>query len=235
MIPVLFCGMFVNAQITHRFDVTLLRPSANFTVTAGNTYAIGDTVRVILSQGGLTSVDTIGLVTPGGISLYSFTTPRLQGDTVFLAKQDTVTAGTNVGNHNFCVRAFLFDRSVANTGISANFDTTGSRSCVPFTIQGWPTATNDFVLIENNKSLKLSISPNPAIGNKINLDYIAQNASNVDVNIYDMTGRKVFTQSFGKAFKGQEGYGLDISALNNGMYILELRQDGVKATGRFLK
>ena len=67
------------------------------------------------------------------------------------------------------------------------------------------------------------------------MDYVAQNASAVEVNVFDLTGRKVMSHSYGKVFKGQEGFNLDISSLNNGMYILELRQDGNKATSQFVK
>ena len=228
-----FFTTLANAQ-THRFDVTLLRPAPNFTVTAGGTYAIGDTVRVILSQGSLTTNDTIGLSTPDGTSIYYFTAAQAQGDTVYLTKQDTITFNTNVGTYDYCVRAYLFDRAQTDF-VSPNFDTNGHRSCSAFTLQGWPSSTEEFTRVEKDRTLKLKLYPNPVVGNIVNLDYIAQNASEVEVNVFDISGRKVLNKSFGQAFKGQEGYGLDISELNIGMYILELRQDGIKATGQFVK
>ena len=88
---------------------------------------------------------------------------------------------------------------------------------------------------ENTQSQKINVYPNPAVGNTINMDYVAQNASSVEVSVYDLTGRKVMSHSYGQSFKGQEGFNLDISSLNNGMYILEMRQEGIKATTQFVK
>lgn len=228
-----------NAQtFTHKFDVTLLSPG-NANVNTNTNYAFGDTLRIILTQGNLTASDTLAVQNVVGVSTYTLSSlPRLQGDTIYLAKQDTISIPATPGVYPYCVRAFILDRSNPSSFsslISANFDTTGSNSCVQFTA-GYATSVDDyFTKVDGTKLQKISVYPNPAIGDKINLDYIAQNASEVEVNIYDLTGRKVLSHSFGKAFKGQEGFNLDISGINNGMYILELRQDGIKATAQFMK
>lgn len=228
-----------NAQtFTHKFDVTLLSPG-NSTVNTSQNYAFGDTLRIILTQGNLTSSDTLAVTNVVGTSSYTLTNlPRLQGDTIYIAKQDTIGIPAAPGVYPYCVRAFLLDRSNPSSFsslISANFDTTGSRSCVDFTAVIAASVNDRFTVVDNGASVKVNIFPNPVTGSTIGMDFVSQNASEVTAKVYDLTGRTVISHTFGNAYKGQDNFRLNVDELNSGMYILELRQGGVKATGQFIK
>lgn len=237
-VVVTFFASLANAQITHQFTVTVNTPADMSTMTYNDNYNQEFVIK--LDMGALVPGDTIAYRDPfvpqGQVWVRTGFT-KSQGDTIMITRN--YDASFTPGTGNYCVTAYKF----SSGGFAPGFDTTGNfagtgtfRDCNSLTIVGWPASTNDILLGEHVPSKqKINIFPNPATGNTIGIDYIAQNASELNVNIYDLTGRKVISHSFGKSFKGQEGYQLQIDDLNSGMYILELRQDGIKATGQFIK
>ena len=62
--------------------------------------------------------------------------------------------------------------------------------------------------------------PNPA-QNAVSFKYIFK-AGNAVARITDIAGRVVLTQDFGKQSAGEKTLSVDVSALNNGMYYIEL-------------
>lgn len=234
MIALVFVVSVAHAQTSTRFTTVLTSPTNNSTHNNGTTMIQEATVTV--AAGAIVPGDTIAFGDPITLSntpptVYIRTgITKAMGDTLqFNYTYNGLSA--NAGTNNYCVRAFLFNAGTFATG----FDTTGYRSCNSVTFVGAPAGVNQIVFEKGIATQKVKIFPNPATADNINFDYVAQNASDVEVNVYDLTGRKVMSHSFGKAFKGQEGFSLDISSINKGMYILELRQDGIKATGQFMK
>jgi|GEM_PF-2272261 len=232
-------GTAANAQFTHRFDIDMVRPTGLNSTNPGSGGVI-DTVlfRVIVSQGSINAgTDTLGITTSSGRTRLVVTNNSYaQGDTLGIRiTNDTISIPAQTGTYAYCGRIFMFDRANSTTGfVATTFDTTGYNSCVPLNVN-FAAGVEDFKIFDNSKKVSVKVYPNPATGNTINLDYVAQNTTEAVVNIYDLTGRKVLTHSYGKAFKGQENYSVDISGINKGMYILEIRQDGIKATGQFIK
>ncbi len=228
---------FANAQtFTHRFSVQLISPANGSTHNNGST--LTQQAVVTLAQGGLVPSDTVAFGDPFTLSQ---TPPQVYVRTGYTKSQgDTIQfnytyngASATAGTANYCVRAYL--RDGATSSWKSTFDTTGWRACNSVTFVGAPTGVNHITFENQIVSQQINVHPNPVVGNMINLDYVAQNASAVEVNVFDLAGRKVLSHSYGKAFKGQEGYDLNISDLNSGMYILELRQEGIKATAQFIK
>lgn len=237
LMAMVFVSAVANAQFTHRFDVDMVRPTGLTSSNPGGGGVI-DTIlfRVIVAQGSITAgIDTLGIGTSSGVIRLAVTNNSYAtGDTLGLRiTNDTIGIPANAGTYSYCGSVFMFDRS-ESTRIASTFDTTGWRSCIPLTVN-WATSVDDILSVDYHKSVKIKVYPNPAVGNEINLDYVAQSANEVVVNIYDISGRKVLSQNLGNAYKGQKDFSIDISAINKGMYILELRQDGIKATGQFVK
>ncbi|MEI6766553.1 MAG: T9SS type A sorting domain-containing protein [Bacteroidota bacterium] len=75
-------------------------------------------------------------------------------------------------------------------------------------------------LDEPNTPLVISMYPNPA-GNNLTLEYNTEFNDNSTVNVYDMSGRLVLSNSF-TSTKGLNTWNIDLSQLMNGLYMIEL-------------
>lgn len=80
----------------------------------------------------------------------------------------------------------------------------------------------------------LAVSPNPSTGGNVNIVYNLKNAnSKVVVNLYDMTGRTVYTQQL-KAEAGFYQHQLPAALLQPGAYIVSLQTDNGSAQQRLI-
>ncbi len=230
LIPCLLMSGLSFAQVSTKFSVNLVTPAAGSTIVNGTAFTQQFVITV--TQGSVTASDTMGWADPFGIWRSNRVLTKNTGDTIIVNVPYTIASSdTGQGNTNYCVTAYL---RLPGPVIAPNFDTTGgtNRSCNNVT-KFFATSTND--ISSKTGPQKLNVYPNPAVGNIINLDYVALNSSEVKAIIRDLSGRTILTHSYGKAAKGQEGFELDISALTKGIYLIELRQDNVKMTGRFVK
>ena len=227
-----FLATAASAQT--KFNMTIDSPAMNSTQTQGVAFA--QQAYVTVTQGSVSPTDTVAYVdplTPANMVNFLFvSTTKNMGDTIQFNRAGVVInqSGSTL---DYCVSAFILE----NGTFAPTFDTSGATwgTCNTLNID-FATNVGDVIIEQQGQtSQKVNIFPNPATGNTINLDYIAQNASEVAVKVYDLSGRTVLSKSFGTAYKGQEGFSIDISSINSGMYILEVRQDGVKAAGRFVK
>ena len=80
-----------------------------------------------------------------------------------------------------------------------------------------PFRSAEFYSSEENPEIILF--PNPA-SEKIYLDFPGEEASGNEVSVYDLTGRKLFSE---KIAAGDNA--VDISTLAQGMYFLEIKND----------
>jgi hypothetical protein len=81
-------------------------------------------------------------------------------------------------------------------------------------------AANGESLDEPNTPLVISMYPNPA-GNNLTVEYNTEFNDNSTVNVYDMSGRLVLSNSF-TSTKGLNTWSIDLSELMNGLYMVEL-------------
>lgn len=84
-------------------------------------------------------------------------------------------------------------------------------------------------LFGNTQKQALNIYPNPTTG-KLNFKYNFDNTA-ATVRVTDIAGRVVMTKEFGKQ-SGVKEISLDVSALNNGMYFVELTAGGKQAISK---
>ena len=94
--------------------------------------------------------------------------------------------------------------------------------------------TTGLVDIIKDKNLKeaLVVYPNPA-SNNVNFDYNFTKATTATVRVLDITGREVYTQSYGKQNTGKKSFNVNISSLPSGTYSIELVTDNAKAVSKF--
>ena len=79
---------------------------------------------------------------------------------------------------------------------------------------------NSFVGNQNIKNDLFQISPNPTKG-QFKINYEPMSTSNIQLNIFDLTGRLVFK----KDFENQREIFIDLSNKSKGTYLLKLLVD----------
>jgi hypothetical protein len=84
---------------------------------------------------------------------------------------------------------------------------------------------------ENSRELELSISPNPT-QNVINIDLQNVNASELTIQVMDVFNQIIFSKSI---LKGVVIESIDLSYLNNGMYIIRISNDRMKLVKKIIK
>lgn len=91
---------------------------------------------------------------------------------------------------------------------------------------------NQVVTVEENTALKgLQVFPNPT-ADVLNINYSLVNTSTVRVDVYNALGALVMTENTASKVAGVHTSQLDFSALNNGMYMVNINVDGAVSTVR---
>lgn len=91
---------------------------------------------------------------------------------------------------------------------------------------------NQTLNIEVYERFNFDISPNP-VQNKMNI-YFSNNTNDLDVSIYDLTGRRVFYKP-SYSLNGNTSIELDVSYLNSGLYLVNITNNEVNVIKRVLK
>jgi hypothetical protein len=82
----------------------------------------------------------------------------------------------------------------------------------------------------NTDRLNFKIYPNP-VTDMVNLNYTLDSGGNVDITLYDMTGKKVFARSFGYYSEGTNELSFSIDLLE-GIYMIVLESGQVRQAER---
>jgi hypothetical protein len=81
---------------------------------------------------------------------------------------------------------------------------------------------------------ELNIYPNPSTGN-VNISYKLASADNVSVIVYDLTGKTVLSQSFGRRQAGKHTENIELSAIPTGTFLVRLTYSNGNAYGKLMK
>lgn len=84
-----------------------------------------------------------------------------------------------------------------------------------------------------NNFKQLEVVPNP-VSDKMSIEFEASTQQDTQVEIYDISGRKVF-QTVIKSKKGLNNSTIDISSLQSGVYFVYVQKDDVVIKERFVK
>ncbi len=82
-------------------------------------------------------------------------------------------------------------------------------------------------------SINSSLYPNPTNGNA-EIDFSLTSSSNINIKIYDLTGRLVKTVLNEKRFSGVQKVQLNLEELQNGIYFYTITGDGFSETKKFI-
>ena len=78
----------------------------------------------------------------------------------------------------------------------------------------------------------MNVFPNP-VDNELNVSIVSAVPVNVQVILFDITGREVMSQNFGSVMS--ENKSLDLSNQSSGVYFLEVNVDGQKTTTKLIR
>jgi hypothetical protein len=128
--------------------------------------------------------------------------------------------------HDFIQTMICFDHDQIVYYDSCMYQAAVQNTC--FNVLDTCDYYNTCGLVNEISSLSdIQISPNPSDGNAtVRLD--VKNPVNIDLIVWDMTGKNLLNKiSLGRLEKGLKNKQLNLSAFNNGFYLLEFRtQDG---------
>lgn len=145
-----------------------------------------------------------------------------------------VVAGHNGGTDNV---AFAMAQPIAQ-GIVQGFDATGSgfQLTNPSAIMvGLDLEPNTIGLDELENGITIgNVFPNPTTG-VTTVNYSLANASDVAINVVDVTGKTIQTLNEGTQVSGGHTVNVDLSNFTNGVYFIEIATDATVVTKRVVK
>lgn len=102
------------------------------------------------------------------------------------------------------------------------------------------TLVTSFVMIEDGLNLnqevdfeRLTIYPNPAT-NELNFT-LKDNSNTIQLEVFDITGKKVKTEHFSNQEKGEFKKSIDISDLKSGLYFCKFKSGDKQVMRKFIK
>lgn len=210
------------------------------------TDAVTPTDTIVVSLGGcfvgtstgnsyrMTAVENLSLAPGASDTVYYY---AIQGENVGTANGENVDVKWNTNSLDTVqVSIFGFDQAgdlFTDAGVdnATGQFTTGSNNVMAYTITFGEPSSIASVLKGLNKEA-LNVYPNPA-KNEINFDYNFKAATTATVKVMDITGREVYTQSYGKQTAGKKAFKLDLSSLQSGTYSIEFVTDESRAISKF--
>jgi len=220
-----------------RFSGTDWDPYYRFTTTNGNTWSTGDYVDASGDQQ-RGQVDVMAPRTTNAFRVgYAQSNPTTASD--FVAKYDPVA-------HTFPTR-YQVSSVVTDTlwgVIQAGIRNGGGDDCLAiwrqqsnaFTYCSYLCATTVGIINENETPLSYSLSqnyPNP-FNPTTNIKFSILNSGNVNISVYDITGKEVsvlVNQSFNA---GSYTVDFDASSLSSGIYFYTIKADGFTDTKKMM-
>jgi thiol-disulfide isomerase/thioredoxin len=157
---------------------------------------------------------------------YRFTFTDAFGDGLFGSQY-----GTSIDGHCF-VYSINADGSAGSAIYTYNGDYNfGTTANVPAS-ESADANVNQVVTVEETTALNgLNVFPNPT-ADVLNINYSLVNTSSVRVDVYNALGALVMSENSASKVAGAHTSQLDFSALNNGMYMVNINVNGQVTTVR---
>jgi hypothetical protein len=175
----------------------------------------------------LTSTDKIHLATEYQNFTLSLPAAGMPvNDTLYFVDTVGLTNGPATGAFTWCDSLWATNASdaVITDPVMAN-----NYNCKNIFIKNRNGQTGIGDIIKGTERVNLVTYPNPT-ANTVSFKYNFSNTA-ATVRITDIAGRVVMTKDFGKQ-SGEKELSIDVSALNNGMYYLELVADDKRAISK---
>ncbi|MBR9860260.1 T9SS type A sorting domain-containing protein [bacterium] len=192
-------------------------------IFAGDTLLWGALITDTISKNTLVALpSTFG---QGQRLIYIPTRDVPPGDTLHFTSNWTINRGVSVSRDmwmTFVVQTF--DSEIEAETQATFTDNVRQELLVWYDVKGWGVSVEE-VVYNNN----LDVYPNPA-STVLNVSILHSSFSNVSIELYDLSGKLVLSENNLERFDNNY-YNLDVSAVDNGMYILRVKHgDDVSTT-----
>lgn len=237
-------GTMAHAQKVCNLGLTLVSPANNQSIpfTDANNEATKVYIKFNIKNNGTAAIvptDTIFYV-----SEFSGTVRYTTGQSIAANATVLVEPGIYINNtattqatQDYCLKLFpqknvyysVTGNDTTWAGITySDTDTTNDRSCSSITLK----TQGSTAIYELGKSgQSLNVYPNPA-NSVLKFDVKLDKATTVRLSLKDITGREILSKNFDKVQSGTSTLDMDVQAVTNGLYMIELIAGDEKATGK---
>lgn len=192
---------------------------------------------------GTSSTVSVSSVNTSSLTTFTFTTPATVTGTAFYASIDlsnvTASAGDTIAivSTSTCTAngSGAWEQQSSNSWYQFTDATNSWGSTATMDLFIFPTVTAQTVGIKENAGNISSISlyPNPA-KNDVTINYSLNTPGNVEIEIFDVTGKVVKTVSASNMQAGDHANKVDVSAFEAGVYLCSIKAEGGKSFARFV-
>jgi hypothetical protein len=159
-------------------------------------------------------------VTSRGIAWATFYAPT--------TKDNPINSGTGTGNFNVTLDGLTPGTTYYARTYATNSAGTAYGNTVSF-VASITTDVNDIKLLLND----FTIYPNPA-SSLTTFSFKLESPGSIKLTIIDMKGKSVLTKDLGDMSQGENQVMLNLSLLQNGMYICQLTKGTIKVTKKLI-
>lgn len=156
------------------------------------------------------------------------------GGQMFLTQSENITAGTAYEGNNYYLFAsdqHWFDGST----LTAHLTTTqlGATDLDPVT--HYYLNTQIFAGVNEIEAENITVKnyPNPVV-DATTFEFDLEEATNVNITIYNMLGQEVYSKNYGKYNVGTHKISANLSNLNSGMYVYTIETEYAKVSSRIM-
>jgi hypothetical protein len=126
-------------------------------------------------------------------------------------------------------------RSVSREQFIANEIETATSNSISQAIKGLAILNQSAQSNEFFNGMKLTAYPNPAVNEKITIEYtLEKNSNNVCIFIFDQTGRRLVDKQYNDQYEGTYKVDIETNQLVPGTYFYQLNRNGHSFTKKFV-
>jgi hypothetical protein len=193
------------------------------------------------TNGNVTKVQWSGGTT---ITINTTSNPTVKG--VAYKTGASTTGSTNVlcayATYGSGKVAAVGDSSIVDDGTGDNGDTlydgyiadaAGNHQKLIMNITDW-LMSNNLNLDNNNNSTNIIISPNPIVGNELNLSFSINEIQDMTISIFDVSGRIIKSMKLDELKLGFDQKNIDVTGLKSGLYICQISSNNFSKSLKFI-
>ncbi len=162
---------------------------------------------------------------------YALDPEKLNFDTQFsmtesssdFSKIGDLTGGFGIGEYNKTVSTGSFALPFWSDGRKNTGDVNVYMAIIPLDGKEYTTAVKNVSVIPDNIS-DVFISPNPNNG-FFSLSYNLRKASNVSIDVFDISGKKIYAGEVSKMSGGIHSQNIDLTGYGKGVFIVKINTD----------
>ena len=162
---------------------------------------------------------------------YALNPENLNFDTQFsmtesssdFSKIGNKTNGFGIGEYNKTISTGSFALPFWSDGRKNTGDVNVYMAIIPLDGKEYTTAIKNISIIPDNIS-DILISPNPNNG-FFSLSYNLRKTSNVSIDVFDISGKKIYTDEVSKKSEGIHFHNIDLTSYKKGIYIVKIKTD----------